>query len=138
MKPEPLIQCGSNLSAKKNAHFAIMLNPVAEQGPDLRSCPLLTGLLLRRHGQMDWNFAGRNGVLDRPWSSALRLHRRGNDGQRHPGCQTDLLVRGTQLCSQCPENLYPPINSTASTAYQNPPPPLPDTELLKGFSIAAC
>lgn len=140
VKPEPLIQCGSNLSTKKNACFAIMLSPVAEQRPDPRSCPLLAGLLLRRHGQMDRNFAGRNGVFNRPWSSALRLHWRGNDGKRHPGCKTDLLVRGVQLpgCFQCSENLYPYINSTASTAYQNPPSPLPDTELLKCFSIAAC
>lgn len=92
MKPEPLMPYGSNLSTEKNAHFAILLSPVAEPRPDLCSCPLLTGLLLRRHGQMDWNSAGRNGVFNRPWSSALRLHRRGNDGQRHPGCQADLLV----------------------------------------------
>lgn len=139
MKPEPLIQCGSNLSTKKNAHFAIVPGPVAEQRPDLRSCPLLAGLLLWRYGQMDRNSSGRNRVLNRPWSFALRLHRCGNDSKRHPGCKTNLLVRAVCLpgCSQCSENLYPCINSTASTAYQNPPPSLPDTELLESFSIVS-
>lgn len=118
MKPEPLIQCGSNLSTQKNAHLAMMLSPVAEQRPDLRSCPLLAGLLLWRHGQMDWNFAGRNRVFNRPWSSALRLHWRGNDGKRHPGCKTNLLVRA-----------YPAVPS-ALRIYTHALTPLP-TQLIK-------
>ena len=46
---------------------------------------------------MDWDFAGRDGVLDRPRGLALRLHRRGDVGERHPDGQANLLVRSSAL-----------------------------------------
>lgn len=46
---------------------------------------------------MDWDFAGRDGVLHRPWHPALRLHRRGDVCKCHPDSQTDLLVRSALL-----------------------------------------
>lgn len=68
----------------------------------LNTCPLFPspfspGLLFGGHGQVDWDFAGWDGVLHRPRGPALWLHRRGDVCKCHPDGQTDLLVRSALL-----------------------------------------
>lgn len=55
------------------------------------------GIFFWRHGQMDWDSAGWDGVLDRPRGPALWLHRRGDVRERHSDGQADLLVRSSAV-----------------------------------------
>ena len=55
------------------------------------------GIFFWRHGKMDWDFAGWDGVLDRPRGPALWLYRRGDVRERHSDGQANLLVRSSAV-----------------------------------------